>query len=230
MLSKLYSLLAVLSMAVLLSLGSLVGYLVAFGKLDRTKAAQIVQLIRGDLKIPDEDSQQAGPGPAASQPAEPGGAPSEETIRQQRRLARLHRAALDRAREDLRARRALLDQVLGDLITRQEQFEREKAEWVRRQQALRAQARDEGFARELAYIAKLSPKLGKDHLIRTYRENPTTAVRILNALSPSVGQRILDQFRTPEELSILHDLLDRLRQADIEPEPQGQPPTVAENK
>lgn len=215
MLGKLYNLLAVLSLAALLSLGSLVGYLVAFGKLDRIKAQQIVKLIRGDIEIPEEDQEAADQQSAASQPAATG-APSAEAIARQRRLARLHRAALDRAQRDLAARRELLDQVLADLITRQEQFQREKAEWVKRQEALRALARDEGFARELAYIAKLSPKLGKDHLLRTYRENPADAVRILNALNPSVGQRILDQFRSPEELEVLHDLLDRLREANPE--------------
>ena len=227
MLSKLYNLLAVLSMAALLSLGSLVGYLVAFGKLDRTKAQQIVKLIRGDLEIPETQEQDQTQQAAASQPAA-AGASSAEAIAQQRRLARLHRAALDRAQRDLAARRELLDQVLADLITRQEQFEREKDEWVKRQQALLAKARDEGFARELAYIAKLSPKLGKDHLMRTYREDPTTAVRILNALSPSVGQRILDQFRSPEELQVLHDLLARLREAN--PDSAGRPQSVAERR
>ncbi len=227
MLSKLYNLLAVLSMAALLSLGSLVGYLVAFGKLDRTKAQQIVKLIRGDLEIPETQEQDQTQQAATSQPAA-AGASSAEAIAQQRRLARLHRAALDRAQRDLAARRELLDQVLADLITRQEQFEREKDEWVKRQQALLAKARDEGFARELAYIAKLSPKLGKDHLMRTYREDPTTAVRILNALSPSVGQRILDQFRSPEELQVLHDLLARLREAN--PDAAGRPQSVAERR
>ena len=113
------------------------------------------------------------------------------------------------------------DQRIVALVFPLEQFAEERFERNQKQRELeleqqRGAARDEGFEKELRIVSKLSPKLAKEHIVRKWKQSPDDAVRMLNALPESASKRTLGQMKTPEEIQITHELLERLSKEDVE--------------
>lgn len=221
--SKIYDVLAVLSVSTVLALVGVVGVMYGQGRLDSENVSKIADILRG------QDAA-ATSQPAASQPAEAGAEPKEtgaagptsrstDELREQRKAERLRRAALERATEDLLAQKRLIDQALQELITREEALEAEKSAWTEQQKKLREEVQDEGFERELQFVSKLAPKQAKEHVLRIWKKSPADAVRLFNALKVSTGQQILAQFKSAEELDILHELLEQIRRQDVDRAP-----------
>lgn len=225
MLTKLYHTLAVVSLAVVLAGGGLAAYLYFSGRVNAADFAQIAQILRGQARASPPPAEPAPPPPPPETPAD---LPPPVS----RGEAPLRRAELERARRDVQAERELLSRSLEDLIARSAQFERQKAEWLAQQQKLRSEAREAGFARELEYLARLAPKQAKEHLVLTWKKDPSGAVRLINAVPTAVGLRILDQMRSQDEIVILHELLEQLRtlQADSSREAQDAKRGVAANE
>jgi hypothetical protein len=214
-LGKLYHSLAVLSIAMVLAAGGLLGLLAGTGRLTTERLATIASLLRGEAV--DMDREEAAEVAGTPAEAEPGNrSPSAEELRRQRREEQLRRALGERAYRDRLAQRELLDQALQHLITEQERFENEQARARAELERRQAEALDEGFEKELKLVSKLSPKLAKEHIILKWRESPPDAVRLLNALSESTGKRILGQMKTPEEIQIMHELLERLSEQKVD--------------
>ncbi len=214
-LGKLYHSLAILSIAIVLAGGGLLGLLYGSGRLTAERVETIAKVLRGEADET-EVGRVAEVGGAPSE-AEPGNrSPSAEELRQQRREEQLRRALSERAYRDRIAQRQLLAQALQHLITEQEQFESEQARARAELKQRQAEALDEGFAKELKIVSKLSAKLAKEHIILKWRESPPDAVRLLNALSESASKRILGQMKTPEEIQIMHELLERLSEEKVD--------------
>lgn len=233
MIGKLYNLLAIFAVATLLSTSGFVGVLYGTGKLTDARWSLILDVLRGkhdDLTQPTTTTQ-----PAASQPASrPDSTPataedSTKVIREQRVMTQLQRANIERAARDVAARQTLLNQSVQQLISMQEAHEREKTIFAEQQARAGNKQRDEGFQRELAYVTGLSPKLAKDHLVRSWAKQKADVVRIFTALDPNKGKRILEQFKTPEELAIVHELLEQIRTAQPE-KPPTRPGKATENE
>jgi len=72
-------------------------------------------------------------------------------------------------------------------------------------------AREDGFKKELEYVSNLKPAQAKEYLIRVWQRQKADAARLLSEIEESRGRRILEQFKTPEELQIMTDLLERIR-------------------
>jgi hypothetical protein len=225
---KIYSLLAFVSLIAVLAGGGLAGYLGLTGKLGGDRLERIAAVLRGEPEAP---ASQPAVEPAASQPAsQPAhkSARSAEELRQQRRDEQFRRAVLERAGRDVAAQKDLLAQAMQELISREESFEAGRKAWKEEQARLRDTNRDEGFEQELKFVAKLAPKAARDHLIKTWNKQKADAVRLISALPPSAGQRILDQLKTPEELAILHELLEQIRNSGAEaPAASSGPGTAA---
>ena len=215
MFGKLYHTAAVVSIAIVLAGGALLGLMYGTGKLTAEQVEAIAAVLRGDPNQPAE-TPDAEAAEEASDVEPTGKAASAEEIRQQRRGAQLRRALDERAARDLIAQRQLLEQAMQHLLTAEERFERDKQQWQQDLEQRRGTARDEGFEKELRIVSKLSPKLAKEHIIRKWKESPDDAVRMLNALSESSSRRILGQMKTPEEVQITHELLERLSKEDVE--------------
>lgn len=215
MFGKLYHTAAVVSIALVLAGGGLVGLLYANGQLTAERVDAIAAVLRGTPV----EAGEAVVVDAAEEPNEAGSperAASAEEIRQQRREAQLHRALNERAARDCVAQRRLLEQAMQHLLTTEEQFERDRKEWEAELERRRGAARDEGFEKELRIVSKLSPKLAKEHVVRKWKESPDDAVRMLNALPESTSKRILGQMKTPEEMQITHELLERLSREEVQ--------------
>lgn len=222
MISKIFNLLAVISIATVLALGGMAGFLFGSGRLNQPRIEKIAAVLRGELDD-DTDSPEAA---ATTQPAEAddgvGGRRSAEAIKFARYDDERRRAILERAEADVRAQRDLLNQALQNLVNSQESLDRDKEEWQKRRKKLSQEQQDKGFLKELEYLKRLSASQAKMHVIQTWKKHRADAVRLFNALKPKDGQRILDEFETPEELQIMHELLEQLRNQDM-----GDPPSTS---
>lgn len=215
MFGKLYHTAAVVSIAIVLAGGALLGLMYGTGKLTAEQVEAIAAVLRSDPNQP-ADTPEAEAAEEASDVEPTGKATSAEEIRQQRRDAQLRRALDERATRDRIAQRQLLEQAMQHLLTAEERFEQNQKQWEQERKRRRGAARDEGFEKELRIVSKLSPKLAKEHIIRKWKQSPDDAVRMLNALPESTSKRILGQMKTPEEIQITHELLERLSKEDVE--------------
>jgi hypothetical protein len=212
---KIYGLAAFLSLVGMAALAGLAGYLAANGKLDAQRIDAIAAVLRGDAPA------------AASQPAsQPASAPSSapilraersaDELKRARREEMFQRAAVEGALRDLAIQKSLLDKAAADLMTREDDFEQKKSSWKKEQEMLANGLRDEGFERELTFVGSLSAKQSKDHLMKTWLKSRADAVRIITALEPSKAKRILEQMKSPEELQIVHELLEQVRESNVD--------------
>lgn len=215
MFGKLYHTAAVVSIAIVLAGGALLGLMYGTGKLTAEQVEALAAVLRSDPNKPAETAD-AEAAEEATDVEPTGKATSAEEIRQQRRDAQLRRALDERAARDRIAQRQLLEQAMQHLLTAEERFERNQKQWAQELDRRRGAARDEGFEKELKIVSKLSPKLAKEHIIRKWKESPDDAVRMLNALPESTSKRIFGQMKTPEEIQITHELLERLSKEEVE--------------
>ncbi|MBK8914644.1 MAG: hypothetical protein IPM64_08620 [Phycisphaerales bacterium] len=211
--NRLFHIAAIPAIATLLATGGFLAFLFATGRLDAERVALIGSVLRGELdnRLADGQSGEAAPSSAPASMTAP--AASAEEIRRTRVAEQIQRATLERAAADIAARQNLLNLALQNLIQMQEDFEKSKENWRDQQRKLSDAVRDEGFKRELQYVERLNPKMAKEHVLRTWRKQKADAVRIFVALPPAKGQRILEQFTSPEDVGVMHELLEQLRLA-----------------
>jgi 3-oxoacyl-ACP reductase-like protein len=210
MMRKIYNLLAGAALAVVLALAGLVAWLAVSGKLSAQRIEQVAALLRGQ-------STAAEPASAPqSQPASQPAAVSLDAAHDARIRSQLQKAALDRAARDVEARRELLTHVLQDVISRQEKLDSDRSAWIAQKNKLSKDVKDKGFQREVEYVTRLSPEQAKEHVVRVWQKQKADAVRLFNALEPGKGQKILEEFTTPTELQIVHELLEQLRIQDVD--------------
>jgi flagellar motility protein MotE (MotC chaperone) len=213
-LGKLYHTAAVVSIAIVLAAGAVSGLMYGSGKLTAERVDQIAAILRGEPT--DDETVAADSTDSEFSDDDGGGAASADEIRQQRREMQLRRALSERARRDLISQRELLDQALQHLITAEEQFASEQARANAELKRRRGQVRDAGFDKELKLVSKLPARQAKAHVMQKFAESPADAVRLLNTLPESSVKRILGQMKTPEELQIMHELLERLTKNEVD--------------
>ena len=210
MLAKIYNTLAILAIATVLALGGFIGLLYGTGRLTPERIETVVAVLRGELD--DREAERFSEQPVQEEDAGPPAAGHAPAQTQPARSAdRLWQASLERAARDVAARQELLDHALQHLLVQQEKLAQEQAAWGQQKRRDVEAIRDEGFKDEVRIVAKLSPKLAKEHVVRAWRKHKTDAVRLLRALDVGKSQRILEQFKTPEEIEIMHQLLEQLR-------------------
>jgi hypothetical protein len=215
MIRRLYDWLATFAVATLLALVAFGGYLLVSGRLTAEGVDRLARALRGELV----DPATLEPPPVADEPvAEVHGpaAGSAEALATRRDLARVAGAQVERSLQDVLAQRELLELATQELIQQTEAFERYKRSWENQRAKLQQETTDAGFEQELKLVSKLDPRQAKEHLLLTWKSRPADAVRLMRALTTSRAQRILDQLKTPEEMRIMHELLERLRETDID--------------
>ncbi|MCG3126160.1 MAG: hypothetical protein CHACPFDD_00990 [Phycisphaerae bacterium] len=215
MLSKVYHISAIGSIAVTIGVLGFAGYLFGVGRLNGERIEQIAAVLRGE-----------GGGSATSQPAsqpvltveqvDEQRAQAVDELRKARRDEQIRRAVLERAAQEVNARQALLDRSLHQLVTLGEQFERDRASWREQQSKLAAKSQEGGFVKELEYVNALDPKQAKEHIVRAWRKSKADVVRLFMALETDKGTSILRQLKDGPELEILHELLEQLRIQDVD--------------
>lgn len=210
---KLYGVVSSFSVATLMAGTGFVGFLFVIGKLNPLRMELIATVLRGEMDTYREEIEtRAASQPAASQPAP---RESNEALRERELRDELLHAQGERALRDIEAQQALLNQTLVHLVTEQERFAADRTAWQQQQDRLRKGNRDEGFELELRTVSKLDSTRAKEHLLATWRKHPADAVRLLKGLGTR-GPKILNEFKSPEELQIMHSLLEQLREQDID--------------
>jgi hypothetical protein len=210
-LTNVYNAVAAIALATLLAVGAFVGYLFASGRLNASRLETVAGVLRGELDAaPQIVASTVAP---TTQPigSEQPPASTEDELRNLRKRQRLELLATERAVRDLEAQRRLLDQVLQHVVQEQERLTAEKAEFARQRAKFKEVAQDDGFQRELELVSGLQPRQAKEHLLRLWQKQPADAVRLLIAMDGSRAKRILEQFKTQNELQIQTDLLEQIR-------------------
>lgn len=207
MIGKFANAVGILATATLLASGGFVGFLFGTGRLNHARLETVVAVLRGEL----DDRRSTVKGdkePVATQPAADRTADDVQALRQRERLESLR---IERGLADLEAQRRLLDQAMQSVVLEQERLAKEKATVTAQKKDKTDTALDEGFKKELEYVSGLSPRQAKEHIIRVWRKQQADAVRLFMELDVGRGKRIFDQFKTPEELEILTELLEQMR-------------------
>jgi hypothetical protein len=214
--ARIYHGLAVAALSLVLAQGGVAGFLAATGRLNGQRVSELVALMRGDAPSqPPAPVREPAVAPDPQPSAPVARRPTAEEVRQQRLAEHLARDLAERAGRDLAAQRELLMHAAQDLTLETERLDQARSEWLAQQGKLQQKARDDGFENELKLVAKLAPRQAKDHLVMTWKSHPADAVRLLQGLNPGRAQRILEQFKSPEEAQIMHELIVQLRERDI---------------
>lgn len=226
MMGKLYQAVAALALAAVLAGGGFAAYLLGTGRLDAQRVEALAAVLRGDLALPTTQPTSA---PAAEAPTPEPGAAGDLPARY--RQGHLRALELERAAADLLAQRRLLEQVLAQILQEQERLVAQKTELAKQRETHKGPGRaareaepaegpvDSGFQQELEAVAALPPRLAKEHLTRVWQKQPADAVRLLGALDERSRKRLLEQFKTPEELELLTNLLEQIRTQNPDAQP-----------
>lgn len=218
--AKLFNLVATLSVATLLAAGGFAAYLVGTGQLNAERAELMAAALRGDLDGYDRDPNDPNAAAAMADPNALDGADesSEEVTRasaaearERRRRESLESLRLERARADLDARREMLEQVMAHVVQEQERVEEAHQAFQKKQKEHQEVLQDEGFRKELAYVSGLKPGVAKEYIVRIWNREQADAIRLFMELDQRQGRKILEQFKTPQELEIMTDLLEQIR-------------------
>ncbi len=207
MIGKLVNVVGIVATATLLASGGFVGYLFGTGRLSHSRLETMAAVLRGERDAPPEAPKDEITAPD-TQPAPDRTAEDLRALRQHEHLESLR---IERAMADLEAQRRLLDQAMQTVMQEQERLAKEKAAVAIQKNEKAAVNLDAGFKKELEYVSGLPPRQAKEHIVRVWKKQSADAVRLFMELDSSRGKRILEQFKTPEELEILTDLLEQIR-------------------
>lgn len=135
------------------------------------------------------------------------------------RVEQEERLAARRLRDEHSQLSSLLDQRFAALERAEAQLAADRVAWEQQVAALRAAQDDEQFARTTRLLGELPAKQSKLQIVELVNAGGTElAVAYLNAMNARTAGRILREFKTPDEVRMAADLLDRLRTFGHEPE------------
>jgi flagellar motility protein MotE (MotC chaperone) len=216
---------AVVLLNLLVGMG-LVGYLLATGRLDATKAAAIVDLLRrpgsppnlrsgvADLLAPPATTATSAPAaeattvPQALPGASAGIASATDRIAYAQRAIEQERLRLDRQAQDLQNRQKLLDAEGRQLDTRVAQLETDRKKLEEQLAANGKQVHDANFTRMLELYSELKPAQVKSLFMAM---DSDLVASYLQAMDVDQAARIVAEFQSDEEKSFILVVLDKLR-------------------
>ncbi len=211
MLTKLFNAIGAIALATLLAGGGFVGYLFGTGRLSMQRLEAIAGVLRGEFDDRSPPTDAVAVAAPTSAPVQEPPVSTAEELQSVRKRERLELLATERAVRDLEAQRRLLDQVLQHVVQEQERLSIEKKEFAQQREKIKTAAEDEGFQKELELVSGLQPRQAKEHILRLWQKQPADAVRLLSAMDETRAKRILEQFKTAEELQTQTDLLEQIR-------------------
>ncbi len=225
---KIATFLALLCVINALALAGLVGFLMATGRLDKTKAQSIADLLRHQgtpkklrLQLADILEPATMPatapatGPASQFPplanqTDAGPATAEERIDFARQVMEQRRLVLDNEAQDLRHQHELLVQMKEDVETKAKKIIADKKAFEESIAKTGTKSDEESFQKTMALYDELKPKQIKD----LFMGMPVELVaRYMGAMAPDQAAKIIGEFKTPPERTFISSVLDRLRTA-----------------
>ncbi len=185
------------------------GYLWISGRLNEEKSFQILAIVYG-VDLPALEAKYA----PTNKPLESEQAAFESVL--EKRLERsldldLRETSFDKALLELRA-------LEGELRAQRERFDARRKEFEVRIDQLRKETLDEGMANVQLKLEAIQAKQAKDLLMKMIAEpadengDPySAAVTILKNMPVEKSRKIIAEFKTPEEVDRLHEILLRIR-------------------
>jgi hypothetical protein len=221
---KLASFISIVCVINVLMLVGFVGFLVVTGRLDKTKAQSISDLLRhegspADLRgkvremlTPATHSQPASGSAPATHMAEGGGpeAPgaAEERIDYVKKVLEQERLALENERQFLREQHKLLDQRQEMFAAAEAAFAQQKKEYEQKIASASVTGDNAGFEKSMAIFDELKPRQVKDLLASMSVDD---VARYLGAMKPDRVAKIVAEFKTADESRLLHAALNKIR-------------------
>ncbi len=185
-------------------------YLWFSGKVNEEKLFQIVAIVHGvDLDALEAQYAAAPKPPESEQPS------FDQVI--EKRLEKsldldLRETAFDKALIELRT-------LEGELRAHRDRFDARRREFEIRIEQLQRETLDEGLANVQLKLEAIQPKQAKDLIMKMIDEPMSenddsldAAVTILKNMAVEKSRKIIAEFRSPDEIKRLHEILYRIRQ------------------
>jgi hypothetical protein len=217
MLTKLFNLVAVVSIGTLLALGGIVGYLSGSGQITPQRWQWMLEVARGEHDEVLTPQEAADPNAPVQQEDEAIFLRDqrESNLRDRIRAKHLLDAQVERALKNVVARQELLDQAMQELLNKQDSFASSKEQWKDQRSKIMNADQEAGFKQELETVASLDSEQAKTHLVMKHATDPASAVRLLRALPVGKRKRILAELKTPQETKLMHELLEQLSNSEL---------------
>lgn len=203
MLRKVGAVIGLLAVATLLAQGVGLAYLGAQGRLNARSVSQIAAILHG-VDLLAEARPPETPAPAV--------AVSVEEILQARALRWRQLELREQNIDDRAAQMRQMQRKLGEDVAiyqqARQQFEQRLNDW---EEGEEAQAREES----IALFGRMKPKQAKEQLFEMLKSGEMDAVlTILKGLPVDKQIKIFAEFKEPEEVRLLADILRRLREGE----------------
>lgn len=205
MLRKMGALIGLLAVATLLAQGVGLAYLSAQGRLNARSISQIAAVLHGvDLMAQAPPSEEPPPTTAVS---------VDEILQARalrwRQLELREQTIQDRANEVQRLQRKL-EEDLSLYQQARHQFEQRLEDWANGEKAQALEA-------TIALLGRMKPKQAKEQLLEMLKSGEMDAVlTLLKGLPVDKQSKIVAEFKDPEEVRLLADILRRLREGQPE--------------
>ncbi len=180
----------------------LLGWTIAQGKLTRQKLIQMLAIYHGIETKP--EPKPAEPTPPLQEQV------SLEQIAQQRAV---HLRNIELKEQMIRTLREQVQSQERQLAEEKRRYETQREEFESKLLALRKQAESEGTSQTAAILQRLKPAQAKQQILQMLKDNQLDqVVLLLSEMQESKRAKILNEFKTPEEMDQLAEVLRRLRQ------------------
>lgn len=182
----------------------LLGWAFAKGKLTRQKLIQMLAVYHGIETKP--EPKPTGPTPPLQEQV------SLEEIAFQRAI---HLRNIELREQMLKKLHEQLQFQEQQLAEEKRRYEKQREEFETKLQALRKDAESEGTTQTASILQRLKPPQAKQQILRMLQDNQIDdVVVLLSEMQESKRAKILNEFRTPEEMAQLAEVLRRLREGD----------------
>lgn len=212
-----------------LLLAGAVGWLFKSGRLDRTKAASIREIV-----FPPPPPEAPATQPSADEKSEPppllkldellahqAGRPAAEQAEFIRRTFDAQMAQLDRRRREVEALRDLVDAGQQQLQRDRESLDAEKRALAARRDESERLAADKGFQDSLERYKSMPPRQVKQVFMSLDED---VVVRYLRSMEPRAAAKVMKEFKSPPEVDRLQRVLEKMRQSQPATAPSAAPP------
>ena len=198
-LKKAYQLLALIAIVHLFALGGGLGYLVATGKLDGVRAAEVVDVFRDVDESDDTPVEEP-----LEQPSTASGQ-SVESIEQQQIQEEIIWRSSVRHQAELDQRQKALQLQMLSLERKSEEFERYQKQITEQQDARQEVDQSRGFKKELELFSSMKSKQALEFLLDKI---PEDAAHLLLEMPGRSAKKIVESAKTPEQRQALTKILE----------------------
>jgi flagellar motility protein MotE (MotC chaperone) len=209
---------AVLALNFLCAVGA-AGWLFQSGRLDRQKLASMRQIVFGPATEPATRPAAAATtapsGRLAEMLAQVSGKPMGQQVEMVQHELDARSAELDRRERELQDLQRQIETARADVFKQRQAVESRQTALDQREKQAAALASDAGFQTDLQLYETMPPARAKAMFAGL--DDPTVA-QFLSAMEPRTATKIINEFKSPEELSRIQKIMERMRQPIASPQ------------